>query len=177
MKVVVKGQYEFQDYLAAHRLNRRGARMAFSVAEVVWGAVLVSYASIFPNSLSALEGAAGMLMIAWGLYFNQTLFTFRVRRRWAHYPALRETPLDLTFGDEGVFGTDDAGNPGLMSWQRFIRWKEDEAVFLLYLSPHLWLAIPKRLMEPAEAEKLRALFRTRVGGATQGRHILAGESA
>ena len=152
--VTFKGAYLFDDYLAAHRLNRRGLRIGLRVAVIAIGCSLVLL-GVF-GSGNPLYILSGVFFVVWGAYLSGLVFRLRVRRRWKQYPAIRNRSLELSLGDNGVSSTDDVRNPAVTKWESFVKWKEDGTTFSLHLSPHLWLSLPKRLLRPEDVKIARA---------------------
>ena len=73
--------------------------------------------------------------------------------------------MDLTLDNVGLASADDLGNVAVSQWERFSKWKESKDIFLLYMSPHLWLTLPKRLLQPGDAEIARRLLTAHVTAA------------
>jgi hypothetical protein len=63
---------------------------------------------------------------------------------------------------------DDRGNPSHSAWDSFIRFRESESLFLLYLSPLLPLCLPKRLVANGDLSDLRALLSSAIENQSNG---------
>jgi hypothetical protein len=160
--VTLKGTHLYQDYMAAHRLNRRTLRLGLRVASVAIGALTIALEAIASGPSDLLSVLAGAFFVAWGLFLSDVVFRLRVRRRWKQYPAAQSHFLDLTLCDDGLFGVDDVGNSTVSKWERFSVWKESKDIFLLYMSPRLWLTLPKRLLQPGDVEVARRILSAHV---------------
>ena len=166
--VTVKGTYLFQDYLAAHRLNRRSLRIALRAFAIIAGCIVVALELSLGNPVKPHSVLAGALLLIWGCYLSGLVFTLQVRRRWSQYPALRKGAVEMALSADGITSSDDEGNPVVSKWENFTKWREDSTTFLMYMSPHLWLSIPKRLLHREEIETVKEILGTCIGTTTTG---------
>jgi hypothetical protein len=54
-----------------------------------------------------------------------------------------------------------------VQWQAVRSFSENEKVFLLYLAPAKFMAIPKRICSEQEISELRSLFKQEIGAVHQ----------
>jgi hypothetical protein len=66
------------------------------------------------------------------------------------------------FSEPGIRTYSADGTVSAIGWSQVLKWSEGEAVFLLYLTPRLFVVFPKRVMGERAAE-LRELLKRRVG--------------
>jgi hypothetical protein len=50
------------------------------------------------------------------------------------------------------------GHESSLSWDRYIRWREDERIFLLFSSPWMFVIIPKRAFDSALQRQFREML-------------------
>jgi hypothetical protein len=62
-----------------------------------------------------------------------------------------------------MHGTDENGQRLTTSWQQFHRVHESPNLFLLYLSPRVFLCFPKHALSDREQGSFRRLLREHVG--------------
>jgi hypothetical protein len=67
------------------------------------------------------------------------------------------------FSKTGIRTQSADGTESVIGWSQVLKWSEGEGVFLLYLTPRLFVVYPKRVMGERAAE-LRELLKERVGG-------------
>jgi small-conductance mechanosensitive channel len=67
------------------------------------------------------------------------------------------------FSDSGIRTESADGMESAIGWSQVLKWSENDAVFLLYLTPKLFVVYPKRVMGERVAE-LRGLLKGRVRG-------------
>jgi cation transport ATPase len=80
--------------------------------------------------------------------------------------SLRDSPsaqgeIVVVLDGEGTLTTFPTGESRL-SWAAYTKYKETGSMFLLFVSPHRCLSIPKRAMTPQQIEELRSLVKARV---------------
>jgi hypothetical protein len=63
--------------------------------------------------------------------------------------------------DEGILVTFPTGESRL-DWRAYTKYKETEAVFLLFFSPDRYSAIPKRVLSTKQIDELRGLLKSRI---------------
>ena len=56
--------------------------------------------------------------------------------------------------------TDDLGNPAVTKWNRFIKLGETSSAFMLFLSPRLWILVPKRWLGVEREHDFRTFVRS-----------------
>lgn len=69
--------------------------------------------------------------------------------------------MTVEFSDEGIRAL-GAGMESYSAWKNFAGYAESSGVFLLFLSPKLFLLFPKRALEDADVLRLRAQFREKL---------------
>ncbi len=83
------------------------------------------------------------------------------RPLFAKNPSLWE-PRRIEFTDDGV-KTDAGIASSQMSWKAYLRFVESKDAFLLYGSSACFNIVPKRVLQPAQVDELRALLQRNIG--------------
>lgn len=61
------------------------------------------------------------------------------------YPAIQQ-PMSIDLLDDGIAFTAATGQ-GNLTWPTIVKWRQNERVVLVYLSPRLYHLVPKRLAQ------------------------------
>jgi hypothetical protein len=96
------------------------------------------------------------LLVGFGFYVP-----YRIRSTLHQYKALQR---EFTFSpsEAGLHWTGETGN-AIVPWSDFLRWKENDSVFILYVSDSHYHVIPKRLFAVAgDIEAFRAIVNEHV---------------
>jgi hypothetical protein len=67
------------------------------------------------------------------------------------------------FSESGIRTQSADGTESAIGWSQVLKWSEGEGVFLLYLTPRLFVVFPKRVMGE-RVEELRELLKGKVRG-------------
>jgi hypothetical protein len=154
MALAITYKLEFHDHLEALRYHHRFQTILVAAALLGMGI-----------AFWILQGVWYLLAIV--LVYVIVGRPYLVRRRlWRDWqrtsPAARpETTYELDA--EGLHGTSEDGQPTTTPWERFHRVHESNNLFLLYLSPRVFLCLPKRALGTREQNELRRLLREHVG--------------
>jgi hypothetical protein len=103
----------------------------------------------------------GLILCSYPIYRN-----FQLKRC---YELTRTDSGGCTFdlSSDGI-KTATQNSAGDIGWKAIHTVKQDSNLFMLYLTPAKFLAIPKRICSPAQIEELNQLFESRVPPKTQG---------
>jgi hypothetical protein len=104
-----------------------------------------------------------IFFLAYALVVRPLLTRFRLKRIWEQTPTAHKGYMEFGFDERGLHKKDDEGNPLTSHWDRFLKYRESSDLFLFYMSPVLYLFIPKRFMTPEQQDTLRVLAREHVG--------------
>jgi hypothetical protein len=164
MKILCR--YTLDDYIEAHRLHRKGrlwrqwdrvVGFLFLFISAGTGLLIVSTTPRAYRSALPLLGLA----VFWALL----LFVFprmRIQYVFKRNPYLnQESTIEVS--EEGILNE----NPNMRSqrnWNMFIRWAENNRLFMVYSAPNQFLLLPKRAFGPGEADQLRDLLRGKLPG-------------
>ena len=160
------------DLVAAHRLHSRPSGWRL----IALGAALAVLLAVFvtPYFLPAPYGqpdavwTSAVPLLACVLAFVLLRLFFlpwTARRMYRQQKSLRD-PTDLEWNTTGVTFR-SASAQGTTAWEDFLKWKEDERLFLLYLSSCLFHMVPKRVFaSPADEQNFRRHL-ARVGAGQQ----------
>lgn len=158
----LKGTLTFGEYLEGHKILAAKRRLWIRSIITVYGAGMVIYGMTFaPSKPDFTLTIIGALFVVYGLIISPIQFQYRVKRNWDRYPKIKKE-FDITVLPDGVQIMDDKGNPMHSSWDSFLRFRESESLFLLYLSPLLPLCLPKRLVSKVDIDGLRAVLSTSI---------------
>lgn len=143
-----------EDYIAAHRLFYRRVRTQFYRASAL---------TLFIGLLFALKESGNWPQIViWagvgGLIGNWWEDRFglpqKVEKLYGQFKGISE-PLTFSWDSEHIEGQSTEGH-GKRKWTDYVRFREDETVFLLYITDHLWHVYPKRWFgNPSQLEEFR----------------------
>jgi hypothetical protein len=147
MKYSVEGTLQFAEYFDAHKKAAQIRRAVLRTIGLLGGLFFILYqpGSMAEPVWSNWPSTFGTILILYVLVISPIQFRYRVKRNWSRYPALHKKQR-LSFDHTGVTSVDDVGNPALTKWNKFIKWRETKLTFMLFLSPHLWTVVPKRLL-------------------------------
>ncbi len=81
----------------------------------------------------------------------------RCRQVWEQTPSAHRGPTTYRLDEIGLH-EQGAGHTALTRWDNFLEFRESKDAFLLYLSPHLYVFLPKRFIEPPQQEAIRELL-------------------
>jgi hypothetical protein len=164
----IKGTVTFEEYLECHKILAVKRRLWIRGIITIYGAGMLIYGILFaPSKPDITFAIIGAIMIAYGIVISPIQFRYRVKRNWDRYPKIRKE-FDMVVSVEGVETMNDKGSPSHSAWDSFLRFRESESLFLLYLSPLLPLCLPKRLVPEEDLSGLRALLSSAIGNQTNG---------
>jgi hypothetical protein len=154
-------QLEADDYVSAQGLHCRWTRKA----------ILALCAAVIVGALLLLIGGEYCVIIGAGLIggavgggiareFNRRFVLPRRSRRLFAQQKNLQRPLRFSWDEQGLAWVNESGS-GRTAWSDYIKWRENERVFLLYLSDVMFQMLPKRAF--ADGERLRA-FVDALGG-------------
>ena len=160
-------QLQADDVVAAQQLHGQPPRwrMLAGIA-VIGGALCVLFGwrpfNDAPGPLSSAWGPIALLGLV--LLLNPVRFVlipWMARRLYSEQKSLR-VASELEWNRHGLTHRSPAAS-GTLAWEDYLKWKEDDRLFLLYQSSHLFQIIPKRVFaSPAEEQDFRR-YLPRVG--------------
>jgi hypothetical protein len=133
------------DYVATHKLCARLTKRQW-VINLSIGLVLVLMAVFGPP---ALQVGALVGLIVGGLVTAVTHLVVvpnQVRQHYRNYQVIKEE-VTLDLQDNGIRYSSDSG-VAVLTWDKILKWRENEKFVLIYLMPSLYYIVPK------EVEKL-----------------------
>ena len=150
----------FDDYREANRLHRVGSfwtRWSSRAILLVGGLFIIAGLMIFffaPNETwrGLFPFLGGGLMV-----FSCKLLPVLTQRHEFGRNSCFQHESSLDISEESI----RIDNPSAKSehqWNSIRRWLENDAMFLLYTSPRLFMMLPKRAFEPVEADEFRKLL-------------------
>lgn len=159
---------EPQDYLRAQYLHIRprlifkvlGALIFLAAIWAVWYSFLGGGSDELSWSDSILPTAAGYLVLHFFVYLP-----WKTRRIYRQQKSLQRE-VKMQFSGAGLSAENEVGR-GLSPWSDYLKWKENEHLFLLYISDPFFHMIPKRLFKnSADIGQLRQLLLAKIGPST-----------
>jgi len=173
----INGTLTFEEYLECHKILAAKRRLWIRGIITIYGIGMLIYGILFaPSKPDITFAVIGAIMIAYGIVISPIQFRYRVKRNWDRYPKIKKE-FDMVVSAEGVETKDDKGRPSHSAWDSFLRFRESESLFLLYLSPLLPLCLPKRLVPDEDLPGLRALLSSVIGNQTNGEQDSGGQPA
>jgi hypothetical protein len=128
----------------------------FALFFTLWAAIqLMSNSPAMRWSFVLIGAGIGVsLFIHWGApYLN-------ARRQFRNTPSARgQITLDLQDGGLHFRSTNTDGS---VSWQHYIKWIEDERVFVLFSSPLIFVLVPKRAFDPGQLALFKDTLRQKI---------------
>lgn len=154
------------DLRRANRLNALASLRepkTLRALALLWGVSLLPAAGFFLTTTGATaELRDGMLLFALAVTAVIAFVAVGVpllvgpsviRRRFREEKLLRQ-PVSVSW-DEQVFEAEQPGVQNRLAWRDYLRFREDEHVFLLMLSSANFQILPKRALSAAQIEDLR----------------------
>jgi hypothetical protein len=86
----------------------------------------------------------------------------RIKRTWEKTPSAHKGSKNYGLDEIGFHSTDDAGNPSVAHWDKFLKWRESKDTFFLYLSPHMYFFLPKKFIQPENHEQVRIILKSKI---------------
>jgi hypothetical protein len=152
------------DYIAANRL--------FTVKTFTshWRvAAYLLIVAIFTLSLFAPESSRSaftpfyiMMAVGFALPFFQYFYVARAaaRKSYAAQKTLRYETM-VVWTEDNVTLTNEQGGVTI-PWSDFLKWADNDRVFLLFQGPRLFNMLPKRALTAAQIDDLRAILTAKV---------------
>lgn len=156
-------KYEEQDFVHGYGAYvKRSSRRWMT--RFYWAlAVLMILVGIF-NSVGRKSDLASAIplfvLAAFWIYCATALWSRAGRRAFSGRPELRQE-YKVDIDDSGiVFEGPISGVHG--TWPAFIKFTEDKSVFLAFVSPCMFVILPKRLLKSDQADELRDLLKKKL---------------
>jgi hypothetical protein len=159
--VEYQGQLSLDDVMRGFHLSRksRGRTVAlFLIWGFIAGVVILSLTR--PALLPALAWWLFPFAIVAAILDLVTL-PMSARKSLRQHQALY-APFQARFDHSGLHSA-STHDTSQRPWESFRFWKEDQHTFILAESPTAFRIIPKRMLGNQDADRLRALFRSRIG--------------
>ncbi len=162
MKILCR--YTLEDYIEAHRLHRKGSiwRQYDRVIGYLFFAICTGFALlILIGNPQAYRTALPLVVLA--VFWAVLLFVvprMRIQYIFKRNPYLnQESALEVSEG--GIL----IENPNMRSqrnWNMFIRWAENDRMFMVYSGSNQFVLILKRDFTPGDADQLRELLQRKL---------------
>ena len=157
-----------QDFADAQRLHRSN-RPRFAVWYWLWYGVLPGLSVVYLMYWAALWITRGQ---GWALHnaawaglalYIAVMLPFgrwwQIRRLWdrTQPKKYRGEPVTFQFDEQQLISARPGSSEGRFQWNAIEDYAEDERLAILYVQRKLFLFVPKRAMDEAEWERLRAI--------------------
>jgi hypothetical protein len=157
MEYLIEGKLQFDEYFDTHKKAAQVRRSILRTVMVLLGlSIIVLYLreSVTFTLASSLQLTVGITLIVYGLVISPLQFRYRVQRNWNRFPAAHRQ-CRFSFDTSGMTSFDDFGNKSVTKWNYFIKLRESKSSFMLFMSPLLWIVVPKRLLGFERVEEFR----------------------
>lgn len=155
------------DYLAAIRLHRRNSKqMLWAIVSILCyvagGVLFLIFASPEDIYWVYIVFGAAIFLVLFMVWMHFMGVPRGARRRFQRQKGLSQ-PCTVSWNDEKLTVDGDDLHVGI-PWDRFLKWTEDEQLFLLYSNRLLFRVIPKRAFpDQAGAADFGRLVRGKIG--------------
>jgi hypothetical protein len=153
MSIKVSYHVTFEENLEALRYDHRRQTIFIGLAMVTCG---VLYWWLKGNWIPL------PLVVLYVMAVRPYLARQRLKRDWDRKQPANPVETVYEIDAEGVHSTSPNGERTTLGWDRFLRVHESPNLFLLYLTPRLFLCVPKRAFDGADEQDARRLFRENV---------------
>jgi hypothetical protein len=164
MKILCR--YTLDDYLEAHRLHRKGSiwRQWERVVGFLFLFICIGAGLLIVLPTPRLYRTA-LPLLGLAVFWVLLLFVFprmRIQYVFKRNPYLnQESTVEVS--EEGIL-TENPNMRSQRNWNMFIRWAENERLFMVYSAPNQFLLLPKRSLAAGEADQLRDLLGRKLPG-------------
>lgn len=163
--IEVTGKLLSSDYVAAQYLHLR-PRLAFKIlgSLIILAMLWAIWYTISKAGLSGLELMDYLFFgaIIYLLFFFIWFIPWKGRKIYRQQKSLQRESRHR-FNDAGLEAENELGH-ATIPWTDYVKWKENDKIFLLYVSDPMFHMIPKRLFsDPRDVENLRGLLQTHIG--------------
>ena len=155
----------FDDYVRAQRnhARKRNVTIVLLLAAFAVFVAVATWNYIFP------------VFVLTYLAVREFLMRARSKRLWQQTPALHQGQKTFGLDTSGFHGEDDEGHPTVVHWDKFLKYRESKDTFFLYLSPHMFLYLPKRLIAIEDQARIGQLLKENIGQPRRSHSVRNGE--
>jgi len=149
--IEISGNLLPEDYVHAQYLHLRPRRTFKILGFLILIAVTWAAWYMFFGGGSNVPGATKLMLPAAGIYLLFFFFAYipwKTRRTYRQQKSLQRE-FRICFGDAGLSAENEIGN-ATTPWSDYTKWKENEHLFLLYVSDPVYHMIPKRLFNDSD---------------------------
>jgi Ca2+/Na+ antiporter len=143
------GQHEWTDYYQAQLLHIRPPLWAKVIIYLFIGLLgLAVVVLVLRGELHWLEIINGVILVVLFLVIRFIYVPWRVRRSYSQQREL-SVPWEIVVAETGLEISNEYGHV-ILPWSGFIKWREDDQLFLLYESDAVYRVFPKRFFTGSE---------------------------
>jgi hypothetical protein len=160
-------QLQEADYVAAVRLHRRATKMNLwnagaILCYLVGGGLFLIFSPADQAFWAYVIFLGGAFLAMFTVWMHFIGIPRGVRRRFKQQKALQR-PYTVDWNDEKLTVEGEDVHAGIR-WSDFIRWREDEGLFLIYSNRILFRILPKRTFpDQTSIAELSRLLQAKVG--------------
>jgi len=147
--ITVTAEPTFEDYLRAQRYHGRTRMLV--VAGILGAAAFLVW--LMSGNL-LLPGFVALYLVA----LRPLYMHLRLRRQWRQTPSAHRGQRTCILDETGFHSEDDEGTMTVMHWDKFLKFRSSRHLFSLYLSPNMYLYLPKRFMSSSDQEATEKLL-------------------
>lgn len=161
--IVVRGELERDDLVAAYLLAERPRRLKLRLLVTLMGAFLFFLDWVMGlGAFSVIYcQVVGGLLVAYGLFGADLVFVGRVRSILKKDPEMIGRQIYMAFGEEGM--VPEAGSGLIIDYAKLHGWRQDGMTFLVFFKPERWFPVPKRMVEGERLAELGGLLTAKLG--------------
>jgi len=166
MPIQVRFRLTFNDYLKAQQLHGKrswGPHLWFVLGRTLIPAAGIVYLLVFVLALWRTTPIGWLLVaIPCGVYFALYPLMIRIRlKRCYRRTRSGDGENSAEFGEESI-RINAENTSSELNWKAIESYREDKNVFLLYLAPAKFIALPKRALTPQQIVELRSMLTRQV---------------
>jgi hypothetical protein len=155
-------QLSLSDYLAAQRLHAKRSfwsRLIRVLTRYIYPAIGLLFLGLSLQLIfdKASNGSVSTMIICGIVLVGCPIYLhFQLRRCYKRTRSGKDG-CQLTFGEDRI-GIQGQYSKGEMEWKGIRSFRDDKNVFLLYLAPARFIAIPKRVCTDEQIDEIRSLL-------------------
>lgn len=138
----MKIQIEWKDYLKATLLHHKPTlflQIYFMVVTIIFFGGMVLFLANFFNFLILIVLIVGLSFV---IGYRYLWLPYRIRKLFGQQKGIQK-PTEIEIKEEGLKHTQDNGQV-LIPWEEILGWRENEEIFMFYLSDAMFMIYPKR---------------------------------
>lgn len=156
-----------KDFVDVHRARRSAEpaqkwslRMLYALVGLLVIAAIAMYVAE-PTRATLIRVVPLFIFVVLWLMLVRLVPARLARRQFLRQPAAQSEQV-TEFTEQGIRTRGADGTESSVGWNSVLRYAETESIFLVYLSPSLFVVYPKRAFDGEQLSTVRELFQRRV---------------